>query len=140
MQQKGGAVKSFEMFSLQDRFGNACIAYFAYLGKMIRPSGLAVYYPHPGSVGSRSAVLALVALIAISGLSVCMWRRRAYFPVGWFWYLGTLIPGIAIIAAWGIPDLLRPSTARAREALAFAAGCTAAAMCIATVQAVVSLT
>ena len=99
VQKKGGAVKSFEMFSLQDRFGNACIAYFAYLDKMIWLSGLAVYYPHPESVGSRSAVLALVPLIAISVLSVCMWRRWAYFPVGWFWSISTLIPVIGIVQA-----------------------------------------
>ena len=34
---------------LSVRIGNALVSYVAYLGQMIYPVGLAVYYPHPGN-------------------------------------------------------------------------------------------
>jgi tetratricopeptide (TPR) repeat protein len=120
--------QSLERYSLIVRLGNACLSYIQYLGMMLWPLRLAFYYPHPASsIAVQSALAAAVLLFAISILCVHLAGRAPYLPVGWFWYLGTLVPvigivqvggqamadrytyvpliGIFIILAWGIPDL-----------------------------------
>jgi len=66
--------------------------------------------------------------VGITIISIRLIRKAAYFAVGWFWYLGTLVPvigivqvgghsmadrytyipliGIFIIVAWGVPELI----------------------------------
>jgi len=48
VQQEGGAVSTIEGLPLGVRLANAFVTYILYIGKMIWPSNLAVYYPHPG--------------------------------------------------------------------------------------------
>jgi Tfp pilus assembly protein PilF len=108
---------------------NAALAYAKYVGKAFWPVNLAPMYPHPGgSINIPAAVLSTVGIIAISML-VVIFRRHRYLPVGWFWFLGTMVPmvglvqvgiqamadryayipllGIFVIVCWGIPDLLQ---------------------------------
>jgi tetratricopeptide (TPR) repeat protein len=131
VQRQGGAVGDFVTFPFAGRVANALVSYVAYIGKMIWPSRLMVFYPYPRSVPVWAALVALVALVALAGVSVLVVRlapRRPYLGVGWFWYLGTLLPtvgivqvgaqaladrytyvpviGLFIIVAWGVPDLL----------------------------------
>ena len=87
-------------------------------------------YPHPGFAISRPA--ALLSAFVILGLSVLavIFRRRRLLFVGWFWFLGTLLPmsgavvqagphsmadryayipllGIFVIVCWGAADLMQ---------------------------------
>ena len=80
------------------RVENAIVAYARYLGKAIWPSQLAILYPHPGStIPLWQGALALLLLLAITG-AVVAWRdRRRYLLVGWFWFLGTLVPMIGLV-------------------------------------------
>src|SRR5208337_340997 len=71
--------------------------YVRYLGKMFWPSRLAPMYPHPGNSLPRSEVMAAVALLLLISALVWRWRDRRYLLVGWFWFLGTLVPMIGII-------------------------------------------
>jgi tetratricopeptide (TPR) repeat protein len=113
------------------RFANAAVSYASYLGMTAWPSSLGVYYPHPASIGAAipawKILGACLLLAAITAVAVHQWRRRPYLPVGWFWYLGTLVPvigltqignqamadrytyvpliGIFIALAWGVPAL-----------------------------------
>ncbi len=41
-------MQSFETLPMSIRIGNAFISYIAYIGKMIWPNNLAVFYPYPG--------------------------------------------------------------------------------------------
>jgi tetratricopeptide (TPR) repeat protein len=96
-----GASALTEQTSLAQRLANAVWAYGAYLGKMVWPSGLAPFYPHPVIVGqsvwgARFIVPAMV-LIVISALVLRCARARPYLIVGWLWYLGTLIPVIGVV-------------------------------------------
>jgi len=129
VQQKGGAVETVEAFPLTIRIGNALVSYVSYMGKMIWPQGLAVFYPHPGtSLPGWQAVAAGLLLIFITIGVIRAGRKRAYLTVGWLWYLGTLVPviglvqvgaqaladrytyvpliGLFIMISWFIPDLL----------------------------------
>ena len=50
VQQKGGAVASLERIPPAVRIANALVSYIIYIGKMIWPDNLAVFYPYPGLV------------------------------------------------------------------------------------------
>jgi len=129
VQRSGGAVSPIEDFPLRARLPNVSVSYVKYIGKMIWPSRLAIYYPHPGyALPIWQAVVAALFLLAISVLVILLARRHKYLLVGWFWYLGTLVPviglvqigsqamadrytyipltGLFIIIAWAVPDLL----------------------------------
>jgi protein O-mannosyl-transferase len=97
-QKAGGAVRSVESFPLQERFMNAFVSYLSYLQKMLWPSELSIFYPHPGStLPIWKALLCAGALIGISFMVVKQLRKAPYLAVGWFWYLGTLVPVIGIV-------------------------------------------
>ena len=48
VQQKGGSVKSLEIYSVDVRIANALNSYIGYIGKTFWPHRLGVLYPHPG--------------------------------------------------------------------------------------------
>ena len=83
---------------LSARISNAPVSYVAYLGQFFYPAGLAVFYPHPGpGLPLWKPIASLVALTAIS-IAVLAWRRRCpAVLVGWFWYLGMLVPVIGLV-------------------------------------------
>ena len=96
-QRAGGAVVSLVEYSLFVRVENALVSYVRYIGKAIWPSRLTPLYPHPGnSIKTWQAGAAFLLLLAISAL-VWKYRERRYLPVGWFWFLGTMVPMIGIV-------------------------------------------
>ena len=120
------AVRSFEEFSLSIRIENALLAYGLYLWKMVWPARLAMY---PHSLVAPPAwqwILSALVLIGVTAFAV-VFRRKGYLPIGWFWFLGTLVPviglvqvgeasmadryayipliGIFVMIAWGLADL-----------------------------------
>lgn len=92
-----GSVDMDKRISLSIRLGNAIVSYVRYLGKAFWPSHLALFYPHPGtSLPAWQVFAALLVLLAISGLVIALHGRR-YPVVGWFWFLGTLVPMIGLV-------------------------------------------
>jgi hypothetical protein len=83
-------------YPLSLRMGYALISYVKYIGMALWPSHLAAFYPHPDQVSPLHVVLAALFLIAVTALVVAGWRRRPYLLVGWFFYLGTLVPMIGL--------------------------------------------
>jgi tetratricopeptide (TPR) repeat protein len=149
-QRSGGTVVPLDRVPLDLRAGNALVAYVAYLGKALWPSGLAIFYPHPGdALPGIQIALAAAFLIGATALVTVWARRRPHLFVGWFWYLGTLVPmiglvqvgsqamadrymylpliGLSIAVAWGIPELL-PDWRWKRVGLALAAGAAVAGL------------
>ncbi|MCH2606088.1 MAG: tetratricopeptide repeat protein [Nitrospinales bacterium] len=97
-QKSGGAIRSSEFSSLYFRVANALVSYFEYLRNMLWPSGLSVFYPHPGNALPIWKPLACTILLVVVTIWVVKGIRRApYLAVGWFWYLGTLVPVIGIV-------------------------------------------
>jgi tetratricopeptide (TPR) repeat protein len=47
------------------------------------------------------ACLALLALAGTTVFAIRAGRRHAYIPVGWLWYVGTLVPVIGLVQAGG---------------------------------------
>jgi len=122
-------VKPMELYPLASRIANALISYVSYIGKMLWPVELSVFYPYVGfALLSWQAVSAVLVLAGTTYMTIRTARRFPYLIVGWLWYLGTLAPviglvqvglqsmadrytyvpliGIFIMIAWGVPDLL----------------------------------
>lgn len=95
---QGEAVAPIDLVPLSSRVANAVVSYAAYVGDLFYPVGLAVFYPHPGGGLPIGKVVASAFFVA--GISACalLWRRRFPFLfVGWFWYMGMLIPVIGLV-------------------------------------------
>jgi Tfp pilus assembly protein PilF len=147
-QRQGHAVRSLTSLSAGTRVANAVVTYLAYIARLFWPAGLAVYYPYSHRLPVWQ-VLATAALLA--GVTVLVVRRlrpSGYLAVGWFWYLGTLVPviglvqvggqasadrytylptvGLTIMLVWGAADLAgRYPRARTAAAAAAVAACLA---------------
>lgn len=106
-QQEGGAVRSLDAISLKVRTANALVSYVSYIGKMIWPHNLSVYYPHPVNLPTWQTGGANLLMWQAAGaglLLICLFflllktaRKLPYFAVGWLWYLGTLVPMIGMV-------------------------------------------
>jgi len=128
-QKRGGAVESLHYNPLSSRIANALVSYLEYLQKIFWPKELSVFYPHPvDALALWKGALCAITLAGITAWIVRKVRRAPYLAVGWFWYLGTLVPvigliqvgeqamadrytyipliGIFIAVAWGVPELL----------------------------------
>jgi protein O-mannosyl-transferase len=127
-QQRGGAVVSVESYSIGIRIANALLSYITYIQKMLWPSHLAIFYPYLDTFSMWKVVGSGLLLVCLSTLVIRDARKRPYLLVGWFWYLGTLVPviglvqvgsqamadrytyvpliGLFIIIARGVPNLL----------------------------------
>jgi len=128
VQRSGGAVKSLDSYPLGARMANALVSYVSYIGKMIWPHRLAVFYPYPVVLPTWQVAGAGLLLVCVSSLVILAARRRPYLMVGWLWYLGTLVPviglvqvgyqamadrytyvpliGLFVMIAMGVPDIL----------------------------------
>src|ERR1700691_1625092 len=96
-QRSGAAVRSAQEVSLSARFDNALVSYVRYLAEIFWPARLAPLYPHPGSSLPVWQVATAAALLLLISAGVLRLRNRRYLLVGWFWFLGTLVPMIGII-------------------------------------------
>ncbi|MGD8916346.1 MAG: tetratricopeptide repeat protein [Syntrophobacterales bacterium] len=141
-QRQVGALKSFEGFPFSHRIANALVSYVSYIGKMVWPHKLAVFYPYPTTIPLWQSAGAGLLLITISVLLLRAAANRPYLAVGWLWYVVTLLPviglvqvgvqamadrytylsiiGLFIIIAWGIPSVLA-SWRHRKKAIALAA-------------------
>jgi tetratricopeptide (TPR) repeat protein len=97
VQRQGGAMSALDVMPISLRIGNAIVSYATYLWKTVWPANLAVFYPFPREISPAAIAGALVVLVAISVLAWRVARTRPYVPVGWLWYLGTLVPVIGLV-------------------------------------------
>jgi predicted negative regulator of RcsB-dependent stress response len=125
-----GWVVSSEIIPMKLRFANALVSYMGYIGKLIWPFNLTVYYPFPKSIDAWQAVGAAFILVILTSLILFATYSKPYLKMGWLWFLGTLFPviglvqmglhpamadryayvsfiGLFIILAWGVPELLQ---------------------------------
>jgi protein O-mannosyl-transferase len=79
------------------RFGNALVGYVRYLGKAFWPEHLTVMYPHLGRFLPNWQIVAAGAFLALLTVLILRDRDRRYLTVGWFWFLGTLVPMIGLV-------------------------------------------
>lgn len=144
-QHRGGAVKALTAFPLGLRLENALTSCVAYIGQTLWPVRLAVIYPYPRHIPAWQAVLAALALAGVSMIVVRLRRRCPYLAMGWFWFLGTLVPviglvqvgvqaradrytyipmvGLLIMVAWGVAQIARHQRAKQVAAILMSLTC-----------------
>jgi tetratricopeptide (TPR) repeat protein len=127
-QRRGGAVVPMDALPLAARFSNALVSYVRYAGKLLWPQDLAVICPYVYHWPVWLVLGAAACLLAFSWLALKLRRQAPYLPVGWFWFLGTLVPviglvqvgeeaiadrytyipsiGLFIAICWGVPQVL----------------------------------
>jgi tetratricopeptide (TPR) repeat protein len=96
VQRQGGAVMSVENLRPAHRLVNALVSYWRYIEKTLWPDRLAPFYPMPPDRGLVPAVAA-AGLALATFLVIRQARRLPYLAIGWFWYLGMLVPVIGIV-------------------------------------------
>jgi len=101
VQQAGRAMEPGAAVDLPQRAAGALVAASRYLFMMVRPTNLAVMYPHPALPGGTPLAWWQVAgaaalLIGITALAFRL-RRLGWPLVGWLFYLGTLVPVIGLV-------------------------------------------
>jgi tetratricopeptide (TPR) repeat protein len=154
-QRQGHAVRSLGSLPVGLRLANAVWTYVVYIGRMFWPAKLAVYYPYNHDLSPWLAMAAGALLAGITFLAVRWFRPYPYLAVGWFWYLGTLVPvigivqvggqssadrytylptiGLTIMLSWGAVDLIKRFP-RARSAVTVAAVAAVCACLVLTVR------
>lgn len=84
--------------SFPERLANAIHACLTYMLQLVRPSGLAAFYPHPGNrLVPWQVLLGAAALIWVSATAFSLRRTRPYLTAGWLWYLVMLLPVIGLV-------------------------------------------
>ncbi len=100
-QRHNDALQGLDGFSLVGRVGNAVVAYERYQVKFFWPRGMAFFYPHPGAWPTSTVLLAAVILAAVTAVVLGLLRREPAAAVGWFLFLGMLVPTIGVIQVGG---------------------------------------
>jgi tetratricopeptide (TPR) repeat protein len=136
--------------SWDTRLENVVLAYVRYISKLFWPQDLAIVYSYPNRWPALLAAAAALLLLLWTALSVYRARQNPYLPVGWLWFLGTLVPAIGIVqvgaqsiadrytyipsigffivVVWGACDLMRRWPAK--EKFLPIAGSVALAVCL----------
>lgn len=96
-QHEGGAIRTAIELPLLSRIANALVAYLSYIGKMLWPAKLAVFYPHPVSVPVWHVLAAILFVVTVTALVIRSAGSRPYLVVGWLWYLIVLAPMIGLV-------------------------------------------
>jgi tetratricopeptide (TPR) repeat protein len=96
-QHSSGTVRSLAVMPFASRVANALISYVTYIGQMIFPLKLAVFYPYTVNIQWWRVAGAFCLLISISFLAWKAAFKHPYILFGWLWYLGTLFPVIGIV-------------------------------------------
>src|SRR5204863_9449148 len=91
------AVQSLTGFPAALRLENAAISCVRYLGRTVWPVNLALPYPYPDAWPLSHAIWAAAILLALCAAAFLCRKSRPYFFVGWFWFLGTLVPVIGLV-------------------------------------------
>lgn len=96
-QQSIHSVASLGHNPMEERLANAAAAYARYIQKMLWPLDLSVFYPHTGMPPAWMTVTSLLLIIIMSCIAIRKCRAMPFLVVGWFWYLGTLVPVIGLV-------------------------------------------
>jgi hypothetical protein len=97
VQERGGAVVSLARLPFLDRAQNALVSYGRYAAKTVLPVKLAAFYPLPDHWPVAVVALAAVFLVGATILAWVYRRRFPYLPMGWAWFVLTLVPVIGLI-------------------------------------------
>ena len=95
----GGNILSGEAVPWPLRLANLPVSYARYLLKTVWPVNLAILYPMPDHLPFWEVAGAVLLLGAITALVLIRARSSPYLMVGWFIFVGVLVPTIGLVQA-----------------------------------------
>ncbi|MEA2013454.1 MAG: tetratricopeptide repeat protein [Verrucomicrobiota bacterium] len=107
VQRTGGAVQSMAYLPFGERFTNSVYSYTVYLGKLLYPQNLAIFYPHPkDSISALSFFFSSVLIFSFFSGAILLFRHKKYFFTGISWFSVMLLPviGLLQVGAQGMAD------------------------------------
>jgi protein O-mannosyl-transferase len=96
-QKAGGAVRDFSHYSLLLRLETAVVSYVRYLANAVWPSRLVALYPHPTHLYPVWQAIGALLLLLMITVVVVRARDQKYLAMGWFWFLGSMVPMIGLV-------------------------------------------
>ena len=96
-QNRGYAVVSTAGLAISTRIAHALLSYMHYIGAVLLPRHLSVYYPYQTALPVAEVVAASLTLALVTLIAFWFGRRRPYLLVGWLWFLGMLVPVIGLV-------------------------------------------
>ena len=128
VQTRGKSIAPITASPFSWRLKNAIWAYATYLWKTLVPIRLAPFYP-TDLISMRAVLLSAAAVVGLGWFAWKVRKTQPYLAVGYFWFLGTLIPviglvevgsqsmadryvyipliGIFVVLVWGVQSLSR---------------------------------
>lgn len=95
---EGEAVATVSSLPLSLRLENSLVSYVVYLRRVVWPSDLAILYPFPhGGFPATELILCFLILLIVTALALFVWKRNPSCAIGWFWYLGVMVPVIGFV-------------------------------------------
>ena len=79
------------------RLETAAVSYMRYMGKAVWPTKLVAMYPHLNRLYPVWEFGLAVLLLSLITILVLRAREQRYLAVGWFWFLGSLVPMIGLV-------------------------------------------
>jgi tetratricopeptide (TPR) repeat protein len=95
--KQSGATQDAPNVSLGERLVRVTASYQHYLGKLFWPSDLIIPFLRPAHWPLGTIVSSIVVVAGLTFLAIWLWRRCPYLFVGWFWFVGTLLPVVGVI-------------------------------------------
>jgi Flp pilus assembly protein TadD len=127
-QRNLGTMQMLGHLTVPVRIANSLVSYVAYLVDTFWPARLAALYPFDRNIPAWRVAGAILLLVAVTAFVLWKASRFRYLAVGWFWYLGVLLPviglvqmglqsradrftyiplaGIFVLIVWGVNDLM----------------------------------
>lgn len=87
------------------RLANAVTSYIGYVGKLVWPWHLSIFYPFPDHIPGWQAAGAAAVLILVTIAAALRMGRQPFWIVGWLWFAGTLVPVSGIVQAGNWPAM-----------------------------------
>ena len=97
-QRAGDAIASFNAIPLALRLENVVASYAIYLYRTFWPMRLAIIYPFRiQGLATFQVACSLAVVLGISAFPLWRLRQQPYIAVGWFWFLGALVPVVGLV-------------------------------------------
>jgi tetratricopeptide (TPR) repeat protein len=95
--RQNGFMASLAAVPLRIRVLNALYSYFTYIEKMFWPQNLSIFYQFPKHYVWWQLTAAALLLGTVTVFVVLRIKSKPYLAIGWFWYLGMLVPVIGLV-------------------------------------------
>ncbi len=91
-QKQAGAMAALDAFPLTQRLANLPVSYLHYLEKLFWPHDLSALYLRHDFWPAGTIMAAVSVLLGLSVAVIVGARSRRWLAVGWFWFIGMLVP------------------------------------------------